>query len=148
MKKQKLRSEIEDKYKWDLESIYKDNNEFDSDKDKVLNLINKIESFKGNITSSSDNLLKFLKYDEQIMIILTNLYIYSSCKYNEDVSNTENQKRYNEVSNVDSIYSDKSSFVLPELLKTDYSVIKDFINENESLKEYEFDLKEIYKIKR
>lgn len=145
MEKQKLRSELDEKYTWDLDSIYSSIEEFENDKQKVINLVNNIGDFKGKITESPKNLLDYLKYDDQIMIILTNLYIYSSCKYNEDVSNTENAKRYNEISNIDSIYSDKSSFVLPELLKTDYSIIKNYINENEELKEYEFDLKQIYK---
>ena len=148
MEKQKLRSELDEKYKWDLESIYSSEEEFDKDKNRVIDLINNIGKFKGEITKSSNNLLDYLKYEDEIMIIMTNLYIYSSCRYNEDVSNTENSKRYNEISNIDSIYSDKSSFVLPELLKTDYKIIKEYIKENEELKEYEFDLKQIYKYQK
>ena len=148
MEKQKLRSEIDDKYKWDLESIYENINEFDKDKEKVLNLINELETFKGKITNSPDSLLEYLKLDEKIMGILTNLYVYSSCRYNEDLSNSENAKRYNEVCNIDSIYSDKTSFAIPELLKTDYNIIKDYINKNENLREYEYDLKEIYKYQK
>ena len=148
MEKQKLRSELDEKYKWDLESIYSSKEEFDKDKNRVIDLINNIGKFKGEITKSSNNLLDYLKYEDEIMIIMTNLYIYSSCRYNEDVSNTENSKRYNEISNIDSIYSDKSSFVLPELLKTDYKIIKEYIKENEELKEYEFDLKQIYKYQK
>ena len=148
MEKQKLRNEIDDKYKWDLESIYSSEEEFNKDKEKVLNLIEKIEKLKGKITSTPESLLNYLKIDEEIMIILTNLYIYSSCRYHEDVSNSENSKRYNEVSNIDAIYSNKLSFVMPELLKTDYSIIKEYINKNNDLKEYEFDLKEIYKYQK
>ena len=148
MEKQKLRSEIDNKYKWDLESIYSSEEEFNKDKDKLIDLINNIEKFKGIITSSKEILLNYLKYDEEIMILLTNLYIYSSCRYHEDVSIPENSKRYNEIANIDALYSNKSSFAFPELLKTDYSVIKKYIDESESLKEYEFDLKEIYKYQK
>ena len=148
MEKQKLRSEIDNKYKWDLESIYSSEDEFNKDKEKVMNLINKIQEFKGTITSTSENLLNYLKLDEEIMITLTNLYIYSSCKYHEDVSNSQNLKSYNEISNIDAIYSNKSSFVMPELLKTDYNIIKEYIKENDLLKEYEFDLTEIYKYQK
>lgn len=148
MEKQKLRSEIEDKYKWELESIYKNEEEFNNDKEKVLKLIDKISTYKGKITNTSENLLNYLKIDEEIMIILTNLYIYSSCKYHEDVSNSQNFKRYNEISNIDAIYSNKTSFAMPELLKTDYNIIKEYIKENSDLKEYEYDLKEIYKFQK
>ena len=148
MEKQKLRSEIEDKYKWELESIYKNEKEFNNDKEKVLKLIDKISTYKGKITNTSEYLLNYLKIDEEIMIILTNLYIYSSCKYHEDVSNSQNFKRYNEISNIDAIYSNKTSFAMPELLKTDYNIIKEYIKENSDLKEYEYDLKEIYKFQK
>ena len=45
MEKQKLRSEIEDKYKWDLSSIYKSDNEFLSDLESFKSSINKLNDY-------------------------------------------------------------------------------------------------------
>ena len=42
-------------------------------------------------------------------------------------------------------YDEATSFVMPELLKTDYEVIKKYIKENKGLEEYSFDLEKIYR---
>ena len=148
MEKQKLRSEIDDKYKWDLKAIYKTNEDFNKDKEKLIELINEIEKYKGILTKDSNTLLNYLQLEEKIMVLITDLYVYSSCKYHEDVSNAKNQKRYNEIANIDSILSEKSSFIMPELLKTDYSIIEKYISENKDLQEFSFDLYEIYKYQK
>lgn len=148
MQKQKLRSEIDSKYKWNLEDIYINEEEYEKDKQRLLELVDKVESFKGNIADTKENLLKYLKFSDEVSDLFTNLYIYASLKYDEDVSDTVNRKRLNEISNIESIYSEKASFIVPELMKTDYSIILKYINEDERLKEYEFDLKEIYKFQK
>ncbi|MBP3635008.1 MAG: oligoendopeptidase F [Bacilli bacterium] len=146
--KQKLRSEIEKKYKWDLSSIYSNEDEFNKDKEEFIKLIKETESFKGRITSSSDTLYEFLNLQNKMEILISNLYLYANCKRDEDLGNTENQKRFNEINNINSICDSKTSFIVPELLKTDYNTIKKYIEENDKLKEYEFDLECIYRYQK
>lgn len=148
VKEEKTRTEIDEKYKWDLTLIYKNENEFDNDKNKFIKMIDDIVSYKGKITESAENLYNFLKLDEKMMTLISNLYLYAYCKKNEDVSNSENQKRYNEIVNIDSIYSDKTSFVMPELMKTDYSIIKKYILTYDLLDEFRFDLEKIYRYQK
>ena len=143
--KEKLRSEIDDKYKWDLTRMYSNEDEFNSDFDNLVKLIDKMKSFKGIIAKDSNTLLEYLKLEEEIDVIFTNIYVYAYCKYDEDLSNKISQKRYNKVFNLLSKYDDITSFVMPELLKTDYEVIKEYIKENKELEEYSFDLEEIYR---
>ncbi len=148
MNKELTRSEIDDKYKWNLNSLYRNEEEFNNDKEKFIELIKETEDFKGKITTSSEVLYEFLNLQNQMEIILSNLYLYASCKRDEDISNTENQKRYNEINNINFMYDSKTSFIMPELLKTDYSIIEKYIEENDKLKEYEFDLKCIYRYQK
>ena len=90
MIKERTRNEIEEKYKWDLSFLYKNDEEYNNDVNKLQQLINKLSDYEGKLTSSSDTLYNYLKLDEEISIILGNLYIYASCKYNEDVSVSSN----------------------------------------------------------
>ena len=148
MNKEITRDEVQEKYKWDLTPIYKDEEEFNNDKDKALKLIEELDNYKGRITENSETLYNFLKLEEDISVVISNMFLYASCKRDEDLSNSENQKRYNEVVNVDSIYMEKDSFTLPELLKTKYDVIEKYIEENDKLKEFTFDLKEMYRFQK
>lgn len=143
--KEKERSEIESIYKWDLSSIYNDEKEIDKDIKEANKILKEIISLKGNITKSSESLYNFLTLDDKLNRIITKLYVYSSCKTDEDVMNNKNKSRFNKVLNLYSNINDKESFIMPELLKTDYNIIKGYINTNPKLKEYEFDLFLIYR---
>lgn len=148
MEKEKNRSEISEQFKWDLSSMYSSDEEIENDKKKLLDLINKIESYKGTIASSSTILYNFLKLQENIMLILTNLYVYAYCKKSVDVSDQSSQKLYNEISNLDTLYNEKASFVMPELMKTKYDTIKKYIDSDDKLKEFEFDLESVYRYQK
>lgn len=145
MAKEKLRIEIDNKYKWDLSAIYNDEDQFDKDYEYALKLIDEMKSFKGHLTESSSVLYDYLTKDEELTIILNNLFLYASCKNDEDVSEKESQKRYSKVLEIYSTCNEKLSFVNPELLKTDYAVIRKFLIENASLNEYKIDLERIYR---
>lgn len=143
--KEKERKEIDNKYKWDLTCIYKDEKSFENDLKKVKDLLDKIVSMKGNLTKNSDSLYNYLILDDELNRVLTRLYVYASCKSDENVLDSKSENRFNKVLNLYSKVSDKESFILPELLKTDYDVIKKYIKENDKLKEYEFDLMLVYR---
>lgn len=142
---EKLRSEIEDKYKWDLTSMYKNEEEYEKDFNELKKLIDEVKKYKGILTKDANTLLEFLKLDDKIDILTTNLFVYACSKKDEDVANEENSKRYKEILGLYSLLGEEMSFVTPELLKTDYSIIKDYLKENKELKEYAFDLELIYK---
>lgn len=145
VKEEKLRSEIDDKYKWDLTRMYKNIDEFNSDYDKALKLIEEIKAFKGILTKDAKTLYDYLKKDDELNIVLVNLYVYVSCKLDEDMSNKESQKEYSKILNLYSLSDDALSFTMPELLNTNYEIIKNYIKENDALKEYKIDLERIYR---
>lgn len=147
-KEEKLRNEVDNKYKWDLDSMYANKDSYLEDIDKAKKLINLLASYKGKITMNSKTLYEFLKEREKLDVILTNLYVFGESKKNEDLSNEENQKLYNEILGLLSYSGEKTSFVMPELMKTDYKVIKEYINENKELEEFKFDLEQIYRYQK
>ncbi len=147
-KEENLRSQIDDKYKWDLDSMYASEEAFEKDIINAKKMIEEITSYKGAITKDANTLYNFLKLEEKLDVILTNLYVYVESKKNEDLGNKENQKIYSEILNLLSNSSEKTSFVMPELMKTDYDVIKKYIKENDKLKEFTFDLEQIYRYQK
>ena len=51
------RSEIDDKYKWDLTDIYKTEDSWKEAKEKLVKQLPEMEKFKGKLTLSASNLL-------------------------------------------------------------------------------------------
>ena len=70
MEKQQLRSSIDDNYKWDLTSIYKNDEEFNKDLEKAKKEIKKVVEFKDLLTSSK-RLLDYIEYDEKTERLLS-----------------------------------------------------------------------------
>ena len=57
---EKLRSEIEDKYKWDLTLMYKNEEEYQKDFDELKKIVSEIKKYKGILTKDANTLLEFL----------------------------------------------------------------------------------------
>jgi len=149
MEKQKLRSEIDDKYKWDLSSIFKNDDEFLEELNKLTDEIKEVEKYSSIIMDNAENLYNCLKLTDNLEMRLEKLYSYAHLHNDEDTSNNTYQKYYGLVINLDSEYSKITSFIIPELMKYDYSKIEEFYNDYPKLKEeYAFLLYDIYRSKK
>lgn len=143
--KQKLRSEIKESDTWDLTYIFKNENEFNKSLELAKNEIVKISEYKGKILSNDKTLLSFLEFSDNIERKLYKLYYYAHLSLDVDTTNTISQKREGKVTNLLQEYSVLSSFVLPEMLKADYETVKKYLDENNDLKKYRFNLECIYR---
>ena len=147
VKNQKLRSEIEEKYKWDLSPIYKCDEDWYDDFSLVSKEIKKILDFKGNIVSTANYLLEYLEFSIQLERKLYKLYYYAHLNFDADTTNNDYQQMNGKIQNLLAEYNELDSFSNPEMLKVDYEVIKKFYDEQPKLREYEFVLEQIYRYK-
>ena len=145
--RQKARSEIEEKYKWDLTPIYKDVDSWYEDYDLVSKEIKKVLDFKGNIVKSAKNLLDYIEFSMNLERKLYKLYYYAHLNFDSDTTNNEYQKMNGKIENLLSEYNKLDSFANPEMMKIDYNQIKEFYKEEPRLQEYEFLLEQLYRYK-
>lgn len=140
------RNEIEENYKWDLTSLYANDEDWEKDYRKVKKGINKILAFKGKILASADNLLITL---DTYFLTLTNilkLNVYASTKFDEDLGNSDNALM---ASRVEALYSkllQNASFIDPEILKGSKTVLNK-LAKNKKLKKYQFYLTDLVRYK-
>lgn len=146
-KEEKTRSKIDDKYKWDLTTIYKTDDLWKSDYNKAKEEIEKIILYKDKFLNSSKDLLEFLKYDEATDRLLSKLYYYAHLNYDSDTTNDKYKEMFNKIRDLFTRYDELSSFVLPSILKLDYEVFETYFNENKALADYKFVIDEIYRFK-
>ena len=145
--KEKLRNEVDDNYKWDLSVIYKNNNEWEKDYELAKKEIIKINNYKNSFLNSANDFYEFLKYDEKTDRLLNKLYMYSHLNYDSDTTNDVYKKMDNQIIDLFNEYEQLSSFIVPNILKQDYSLFEKFFKENDKLKEYKFFIDEIYRYK-
>ena len=145
---EKKRCEIDKKYKWKLEDIIKDDETYKEMVTEAKMLIEKIVAMKDDIIKSSNNLLMYLKVDEELSKKVEKINVYSYLYYYQDMSNI-NGKLYKDMADkLIEEMSTKLSFVRPLLLSCDYELIKGFIKENKELEKYAFALERIFRYKK
>ena len=145
MSKYKSRSEVPEKYKWDLTDFYKNEDEFNKDLEEAKKRIKEEEKFRG-CCKSGKTLYEFLKYDEVTECMIENLYVYSFIKDDEELGKKENINRKNKAMLLLNDYGNAISFFTPELLKLSQEDFNDLFK-YEKLNEYKFMLDEAYKNK-
>ncbi len=145
MEKQKERKDINVNDTWDLTLIFKTDEDFYKELDKVTKEINDITKYQDHILDNSNSLLAFLKQSDDDERKLYKLYYYAHLKLDQDTANTTYQEMEGKISNLIQKYSILTSFVMPELMRGDYNKVLEYINENKDLLVYRFNLENIYR---
>lgn len=147
-KLQKTRDEIETKYTWDLTLIYKTDEYFEKDYEKVSKEINDITKYQGILVKSASNLLGYLKLSNELERKLYKLYYYANLKNDQDTTNTKYQAMLGKVKNLLTKFEELDAYAEPELMSIDYSIIEKYYEEEKELKEYEFVLSNLFRFKK
>ena len=145
MNKYKSRSEVPEKYKWDLSDFYINDEDYYKSFEETKKKVEMLKDFVG-CTKDSKKLCEFLKTDRDVENEVENLYVYAFVKDDEELGKSENIDRKNKATILFSEYSTNTSFFEPELIelsRKDYDKLFD----NKELDEFKFLLDELYKNK-
>ena len=145
--KRKERSEIKEKYKWDLSVMYKDEKSWQNDFDILEKKIHDFAKFKGTIANGSYSLLLLLKEKDDISIMYEKLISYAMRKSDEDTRDTNSSRLKNKITSLGAEYNVLASFFDPELMQLGEDKIKIFLEDGEDLKVYEQYLMNIMRFK-
>jgi oligoendopeptidase F len=137
------RSEIADEYKWALEDMYPNDQVWEEDARQAKEWIEKIRTYKGTLGSSGKRLLEVLQLQDDIHRIVQKLYVYAHMRRDEDTANPHYQALSDRSSSLSVTASEASSYIVPEILSLDAETLNRFINEEEGLELYRFQLEEI-----
>lgn len=143
----KKREEFEDRLKWNVKDLYPSVEAFTKDYEFLEKKIIEFAKYKNHILNSADTLYELLSFDNEFNKKLEQVYIYAHIQNDQDTTNTFFQTMYGKVYKLYEKYQEETSFIVPELLKGNYEVILSYIKKNNKLKEYERELKEIFKFK-
>ena len=142
---EKKRSEIDDLYKWDLSSLFKDKKEYDAAYKEVFKLVLEVIKFKGHIMT--DKLYDFYKMYEKLDRLSDRVFMYARLICDTDTSDSNGQKMKMQAQKMGEIISDKLSFVTPEMLNCNYDDVLKLIDKDSRLEEYRFDLEKMFRYK-
>lgn len=139
------RSEQIEKNTWDLTTIFPTDDAFEEAFEKLSGYLGKEKAFQGKLGESSDQLLNALLLDSEIDELLGKVYVYAHLKHDEDTTNPKYTAFEQRAATLASQFSSAWSFMLPELMTIDEDTLTRFVEENEGLARYKFDLEKINK---
>ena len=137
-KRLRQRSEIEDKYKWNIADMYSDENVWDEDFESSLKMADEFASYAGRLGEGSEVLLKALRTRDDIWQKAERVYVYAHMKGDEDNRVSRYQELSQKAMSLMSQISAKSAFFTPELMELPEGTIEKFLEENDELKVYSY----------
>ena len=143
----KERREVPKEFQWNLERIFKTDEEFQKEIKAVRKQIDEFAKLEGHTTESAKTFYRSITAGNEIERRLNKLYTYASMKSDEDVANTENQAKKEQVVNLYNYASSKMYFQTPELLNTEKEVIESFYQAEPKLLEHKTNIEEVYRYK-
>jgi len=136
--------DLNDKYTWAIEDIYKSVEDWETEYNAVIKEID-FDDFKGKLGEKSE-FLACMKKQEKLGRIIEKLGVYAMMQHDGDTRDSLFDSLNAKMGSLYSIFGMKSSFVGPELTSLKEETLKNYI-EDPDLKEYDYSLKCVLKEK-
>lgn len=138
---------MENKYEWDLNTIFKDINEFENAIKNLYNIMEELKKFQGKLNEGVEAISNCYKTFEKAIILDEKIYAYAMLKYHKDLSNDEGIKLYKKVEKVSTDFSEVASFIAPEISKISDEKLEEYLKDDR-MKEWEKSIRDIIKDKK
>ncbi|MTI49829.1 oligoendopeptidase F [Sporosalibacterium faouarense] len=137
------RKDIEEKYKWDLTSLYGNDKRWEEDFEELKKLSEEITEFKGNVTQDPKALLKVIELKLDISRKSENIFTYAKMRLDEDTRKDKYQGLNDKAKSLMVQVEERLSFIVPEILKLSKEELEKFMEDEQELKQYKHYLDEI-----
>jgi oligoendopeptidase F len=141
------RNEVAEEYKWDLEAMFADDDEWEAAYEAVQERLAELDAYEGRVTESAETLQAVLERREELMREVSNVVAYARMRRDEDTTDQQYQALYARAESLSSQASSAASFVEPELQQVDRETIDAFVAENPDLATYEHYFDDVLRLK-
>jgi len=131
------RGEIDEAYKWDLESLYADDEAWEAAFDAVQERVDDLQAFEGRATEDPETLQETLETYEAIMREASNVSAYARMRRDEDTSDSHYQALASRAQSLFAEVRSAASFLEPEIQSLDEGTVDEYVAANPDLDVYE-----------
>lgn len=146
-KEMKTRDQMDSKYKWKIEEMYADEEQWKVDYKTVEDKAKDYMAYSGRLGESPQLLLEALQKKDNIWLILEKIYVFARMKKDEDNRINKYQAMSDKSGSLIAKTSSYLSFFTPELLEIPEEKLKGFIEAEPGLKLYEHAINELLREK-
>ena len=133
---------VDPKYTWDLTEIYPSVEAWESARDAVMARYEEIEARRGTLGDSADDLYDTLALISDTLREGARVSTYASLNADEDLRDSDPQARRQLAQVMFSRFSEATAWVQPEILEVGEEVIAAYLNEDDRLERFRFQLED------
>ena len=133
---------------WKLTDIFEDKKAYQSCKEELQKMIEKIGKKEGYLTKAAKDLLEIYHLYEKALELYEKVYAYGMLNYHLDMANEQGIKLFKEVENIGTYFREQTAYIKPEMLLLEESKLKAYMQEEVELQRYESVFKRIEEEKK
>ncbi len=130
------RSEVASENKWSIEDLYSTDEEWEREFNGAGEYAAKVASYKGQLCTSAEKLLEYLKLDDELSLLFDRLANYAQRKSDEDTRVAKYQDMCGKLEMLFVQIAGASAFVTPEILSISDETMDKFFAECPGLELY------------
>lgn len=139
----KKREEIPVDYTWNLESVFSNDDEWETTFQKIQQQLPQLEALQGTIKNGGAALLAALQKRDEITEQLEKVYVYSSMRKDQDTTNSKYQGMADRAMQLFVRTSTVASFIEPEILALPQETLNSSIQQTPGLQLYNIQLQDL-----
>ncbi|HEL0667123.1 TPA: oligoendopeptidase F [Streptococcus equi subsp. zooepidemicus] len=139
------RSHLEEKYTWDLSTIFATDAAWETEADSLLAAIEAARQQAGHLLDSSSSLLDITELHLELARRVEKLYVYASMKNDQDTTVAKYQEYQAKASGIYAKFSEAFSFYEPEFMDLTQETYQAFLAETPELTVYDHFFDKLFK---
>jgi oligoendopeptidase F len=139
------RSEISDRFKWDLSHIFPDWDAWQRAYDELDRKIGEGSAFQGTLTQGGDRLLAAYRLRDEVGQLAHKVWYYTSLAYDQDQRDNLLNARRQQVQILFAKDAQSFSWFEPELLKIPLATVQQWMTLQPDLRLYRFAIEDLYR---
>ncbi|HEL0522372.1 TPA: oligoendopeptidase F [Streptococcus equi subsp. zooepidemicus] len=139
------RSHLEEKYTWDLSTIFATDAAWETEADSLLAAIEAARQQAGHLLDSSSSLLDITELHLELARRVEKLYVYASMKNDQDTTVAKYQEYQAKASGIYAKFSEAFSFYEPEFMDLTQETYQAFLAEKPELAVYDHFFDKLFK---
>jgi oligoendopeptidase F len=140
------RSEIDERYTWDLHQIYPDWDAWSADLDKLQDLMDSYQKLKGTLSEGPQRIVEASLLSDELGQLAYRVYQYPGLMRSQDTRDNEIQAKLEQVRLALAAFRQATAWYTPELLEIPEKTMQGWLDETPELAPYRFGIEETYRM--
>jgi len=141
-----MQNVTDEKYNWNLKDIFKNEKEFEDEKEELNKYIDEMKQFQGKLNNLED-IKNYYETKEKAYQIYEKVACFAALNYHKNMADANAIKMYKDVETIGANFGAATSFATPELSKNSDEKLEEFAK-TEGMIEYARSLRKVIRAKK